>query len=249
MDENMQEKTEGKVTLEFSKTTLWQIISGVLGILLVISIFTNGFGFGSNNGNTPTGGVVVNNQPQLPSLPTGPVDVSADDDPFLGEEDAPVTIIEFSDLQCPFCKRFFDQTLSQLKTNYIDTGKVKFVYRDFPLDSIHPQARPAALAAECANEQDKFWEYHDLLFQKQDEWVNTGTPLFKQYAKDLGLDSDQFDTCLDSRKYEDEVQKDLNDGSSAGVQGTPSFFINGVQLSGAQPYASFPKTKKKSLKT
>ena len=182
---------------------------------------------------------MINNQPSGNNIPTGPVAVSADNDPFKGSKDAAVTIIEFSDFQCPFCKRFFDQTLSQIEKNYVDTGKVKFVYRDFPLDSIHPQARPAALSAECANEQGKFWEYHDLLFQKQDEWVAVGASSFKQYAKDLGLDSSKFDSCFDSRKYEDEVQSDLDDGVNVGVQGTPAFFINGILVSGAQPYVAF----------
>ena len=237
MEDN--QKTEEKVTLEFSKTTLWQIISGVFGVLLVISIFTNGFGFGSDSGTGTAVRNTGNNANQGGEIPTGPIEVSADDDPVKGDKDAEVTIIEFSDFQCPFCGRFFDQTFSQIKTNYIDTGKIKFVYRDFPLDSIHPQARPAALAAECADDQGKFWEYHDLLFQKQDEWTATGTPFFKQYAKDLGLDTNKFNSCLDSKKHEDEIQKDLNDGVSVGVQGTPAFFINGILLSGAQPYSAF----------
>lgn len=244
MDDN--QKNNEKVTLELSKTTLWQIISSVLAVLLVVSIFTNGFGFGSDSGT----GAVVNN-PQVNNngnnIPTGPIDVSADDDPVKGDKDAPVTIIEFSDFQCPFCSRFFEQTLPQIKTNYIDTGKVKFVYRDFPLDSIHPQARPAALASECADEQGKFWEMHDLLFQKQDEWVSTGTPFFKKYAKDLGLDSSKFNTCLDSKKYDDEIQSDLNDGANAGVQGTPAFFVNGISLSGAQPYSAFQAAIEQAL--
>ena len=246
--DDMEQKSEGKVNLEFSKTTLWQIISGVLGVLLVISIFTDGFGFGSDS--SPTGGVVVNNQPsqpQLPSLPTGPVDVSADDDPVLGEEDAPVTIIEFSDFQCPFCKSFKDQTFGLIQENYIDTGKVKFVYRDFPLSSIHSMAQKGAEASECADDQGKFWEYHDVLFEKQQEWTTIGASKLKEYAANLGLDSGDFDSCLDSGKYEDEVNQDLSDGSIVGVQGTPSFFVNGVQLSGAQPYASFQAAIEQAL--
>ena len=238
------QKQEEKVTLEFSKTTLWQIISGVLAVILVVSIFTGGFGFGSSS-NGGTGAVVVN--PDSGNIPTGPIEVSADDDPVKGDEDAPVTIIEFSDFQCPFCQRFFEQTLPQIKTNYIDTGKVNIVYRDFPLDSLHPQARPAAIAAECADEQGKFWEMHDLLFEKQQEWSGVGSTLFKQYAKDLGLDSSKFDSCLDSRKYEDEVQSDLDDGVNAGVQGTPGFFINGIPLSGAQPYSVFQAAIEQAL--
>ena len=236
-DQPMQTKKEDSI--QITKSTLWQAISGVLGILLVVSIFTGGFGVGKEN--SPTGAAVVNNNNNQGNnnIPTGIVDVSADDDPVLGEKDAPVTIIEFSDFQCPFCERFYSQTLEQIKTNYIDTGKVKLIYRDFPLDSIHPMAQKAAEAAECADEQGKYWEYHDKLFQNQEEWVTTGISKLKEYAKGLSLDSSKFDKCLDDGKYEDEVAKDFQDGAQAGVQGTPSFFINGKQLSGAQPFAAF----------
>ena len=106
--------------------------------------------------------------PSQPSVP-GKIMVSLDDDPFKGNSNAPVTIIEFSDFQCPFCSRFFQQTLPQIEKDYIDTGKVKFVYRDLPLDNLHPNARPAHIAAECADEQGKFWDYHDVLFEKQSD--------------------------------------------------------------------------------
>ena len=240
------EKTEEKVSLEFSKTTLWQIISSVLGILLVISIFTNGFGYG--NSNLGTGAAVVNNQPSDNNIPTGPVAVSADDDPALGDTNAPVTIIEFSDYQCPFCATFVEQTFGQIKTDYIDTGKVKFVYRDFPLNSIHPMAQKAAEATECADEQGKFWDYNNLLFKNQQEWATAGISKLKDYAKDLNLDTDKFNDCLDSGKYQKEVEKDEQDGIAVGVQGTPAFFINGQLLSGAQPYAAFQVAIEQALK-
>jgi len=163
------------------------------------------------------------------------VDVSIDDDAVKGDANAPVTIIEFSDYECPFCGRFYSDTLPQIISEYIDTGKVKLVYRDFPLN-FHPQARKAAEAAECAGEQGKYYEMHDLLFEKG---VSGGESSFKQYAKDIGLDSSEFDSCLDSGEMADEVQKDLDDGTAAGVSGTPGFFINGRQLSGAQPFSAF----------
>ncbi len=170
-----------------------------------------------------------------------------DDDPVKGDTDAPVTIIEFSDFQCPFCQRFFQQTLGQIEEDYIDTGKIKFVYRDLPLDSLHPNARPAAIAAECADEQGKFWEYHDLLFEKQSEWgrlsISDAKNTFIQYAADLGLDSG-FDTCLDSPEIAAEVNKDFQDGQSLGVTGTPTFYIGTeeggfIKVVGAQPYSVF----------
>lgn len=178
------------------------------------------------------------NQPQQPSTQPQPVartQVSEDDDPVMGDANAPVTIIEFSDYQCPFCARFWSDTLPQIKKNYIDTGKVKLVYRDLPL-SFHANAQSAAEAAECADDQGKFWEMHDKLFAN---YNSLSVSSYKQWASELGLNSAQFDECLDSGKYTSEVQKDLQDGSAAGISGTPSFFINGIKVVGAQPYSVF----------
>lgn len=174
--------------------------------------------------------------PVAQATPTPPrvVAASVDDDPFWGSEDAPVTIIEFSDFQCPFCSRFFSQTYPQIKQEY--EGKVRFVYRDFPLTSIHENAQKAAEAAECADEQGKFWEYHDMLFSNSQALDDAS---LKSYASQLGLDSNAFNQCLDSGKYTEEVQKDYQEGISYGVTGTPAFFINGVSIIGAQPYANF----------
>ncbi|GEM_PF-499467 len=163
------------------------------------------------------------------------MDVSVDDDPVLGNADAPVTIVEFSDYQCPFCSKFFTETEGQLRKDYVETGKVKLVYRDFPLE-FHPEAEPAALAADCANEQGKFWEYHDLLFTNQAELSDAN---YKKWAADLGLDTQKFNKCYKNLQYLDEVKKDLADGQKYGVSGTPAFFINGKMISGAQPYTVF----------
>jgi len=159
----------------------------------------------------------------------------ADDDPYLGAEDAPVTIVEFSDFQCPFCKRFREQTFNKIKENFIDTGIVKFVYRDLPL-SFHPYAQKAAEAAQCAHEQGKFWEYHDKLFENQQQLDENS---LKKYAADLGLDVEAFTTCLDSGKYEEETLKDAQAAAGQGIGGTPGFIINGKKISGAQPYDKF----------
>jgi len=160
--------------------------------------------------------------------------VSADDDPARGPENALVTIIEFSDFQCPYSKRYFDETLPLILSNYGD--QVRYVFRDFPLTSIHPQAEKAAEAAECAGEQGKFWEYHDMLFQNQKalEIID-----LKAYAVELGLDESAFNFCLDSDKYADEVGKDIEDGKSYGVGGTPTVFINGRKVVGALPYTTW----------
>ena len=159
----------------------------------------------------------------------------ADDDPFIGNKDAPVTIVEWSDFECPFCSRFYSQTLGLIEENYINTGKVKLVFRDFPL-SFHQSAQKAAEASECSDEQGKFWEMHDMIFENQQI---LSVENLKKWASDLGLDTKKFNECLDSGKYASEVQKDMADGSAAGIRGTPGFIINGQLISGAQPYANF----------
>lgn len=168
-------------------------------------------------------------------------DVSIAGNPMMGKKDAPVTLIEFSDYQCPFCKRFFQSTLPTLKTQYIETGKVRYVFRDFPLDRIHPQARKAAEAARCAGDQDKYWEMHDLLFQNQKALQ---VDKLKAYGRRLGLDPSAFAGCLEKSKYAAKVQQDLKDGVTAGIRGTPGFFIGktrsddtiqGTLISGALP--------------
>jgi protein-disulfide isomerase len=160
------------------------------------------------------------------------------DDPFLGSADAPITIVEFSDFQCPFCANFYLQTFPKIKQDYIDTGKVKFVYRDFPLN-FHQYAQKSAEASECADEQGKFWEYKDILFTRQAEWSTGGIPKLKEYASMLSLDQESFDSCLDSGSMSEEVESDFADGRSLGVTGTPAFFINGELVSGAQPFSVF----------
>ena len=190
-------------------------------------------------------------QNQLPTeQPQPPVKISADDDPFFGNPDAPITIIEFSDFECPFCARFHIQTLPLLFEEYIDTGKVKLVYRDFPIQSIHANALPAAVAANCANDQGKFKEMHDKLFDNQNQWNKQETAdalsLFSQYATEIQLEQETFDSCLASGKHIEEIRKDLEDGRDYGVSGTPGFFVGNdqigyIELKGAQPFESFKK--------
>ena len=181
--------------------------------------------------------------------PTQPaVAISPDDDPVLGDINAPITMIEFSDYQCPFCARFHSETLPLIKENYIDTGMVKMVYRDFPLESIHPNAVPAAIAAECADDQNEYWQYHDMLFGRMVEWADLGTDdlstVLKNYAADLDLDVDLFSDCIDSGSHISEVRADYQDGIAYGVTGTPAFFLGNEQvgyypISGARPYSEF----------
>ncbi len=183
----------------------------------------------------PEGYALAPTPPPL-DLDFGPEEFAVDGDP-----DAPVVIVEFSDYQCPFCNRFFQETKPQLDEQYIATGKVRFVYKDFPIDSIHAQARDAAQAAECAGAQGAYWAMHDRLFAGLQEWENNAAALdvFRGYAAELGLDTEAFNQCLDRQTYADEVQEDVEEGQRAGVSGTPTFFINGRKLVGAQPFSAF----------
>ena|SRR3989344_1832915 len=180
----------------------------------------------------------------------GTTKVSADDDEFLGSEQAPVLMIEFGDFQCPFCRDFWRETLPRLKSEYIDTGRVKFVYRDYPL-SFHPAAQKAAEAAECARDQGLFWEMHDKLFAEQDRrgegTVQFGEAEIKQWAREAGIHATSFSACLDSGKYADEVKNDFKDGTAAGVTATPSFFINGRLIRGALDYEVFAAVIEEAL--
>ena len=284
----------------------WRTISGVLLILLVVAVYTNGFNFTgaatidasitqidaedtildyvNNNLLQPPFTATVESSEELDNLfkitldvagqeidsyitkdgkfffpqgfdleapldleapETELVEVSVDDDPMKGDLNAPVTIIEFSEYQCPFCKKYVDETYQKIMEEYVDTGKVRYIFRDFPL-GFHPNAKPAAIASECAHEQGKFWEYHDLLFENQN---SLNLENYKKWAVDLGLDTEQFNGCLDSEKYKKEVEKDLADGQSYGVSGTPAFFVNGKMISGAQPFAAFKQAIEEALQS
>ena len=173
--------------------------------------------------------------------PTPDTDFEPETVSVMGSPDATVTIVEFTDFQCPFCQRYTQQTLPQIKEDYVATGKVRYVLKHFPLTRIHPQAVPAAIASECAGEQGKFWEMHDKLFDEQQQWSGNddANSIFKGFAKDLGLDEEAFDECITAERYKDKVMANQEEGIAAGVQGTPAFFINGQFISGAQPYEVF----------
>ena len=155
------------------------------------------------------------------------------DDHVRGEFEAPITLVEYSDFECPFCERHYP-TLKKILSDY--AGQVRLVYKHFPL-GFHPNAQKAAEASECADEQGKFWEYHDKLFANQPGGY--GLDKFKQWAEDLDLNVAKFNDCLDAGKYAGKVQADETDGQGRGVQGTPATFVNGQLVSGAVPYESF----------
>ena len=198
-------------TITIKKDTLWKYSTFLLlGVLIVGGIV---FFMGGDNGGTPTAAVIG-----APSAPTAPsqVTASADDDARIGSPNAPVEIIEFSDFQCPFCGRVAP-TLKQIVAEYGDD--VSIVYRDFPLDSIHPFATPAAIAAECVREQgddEAFFEYHDKIFEGQAQLSDAS---LKSWAKELGFD---IDSCLDSEEFLSEVRKDLSDAQAAGGLHAPA---------------------------
>jgi len=258
--------SEKNITIK--KSTYNKMIKGIV-VAIAIATFLGGYSIGtmqiSDDGLSKEDmrdvidayvaeqGVVAPTPTQQPTQPSAPqiIQVSLDDDPVKGDPDAEVIVVEFSDFQCPFCSRFYDQTLPLIQENYIDTGKIKFVYRDFPLDSLHPNARPAHIAAECADDQGKFWEYHDILFERVGEWQSLpGSSLgdkFVEFADELQLGQTNFISCLQSETVAQEVQSDYLDGGRYGVTGTPAFFVGTekdgfVLISGAQPYSSFQTT-------
>ena len=178
---------------------------------------------------------------RLQAPPVFKADVGVEGAPFLGPAAAPVTIVEFSDFQCPFCKQVVP-TLTQVLSRYGE--KVKLVFRDFPIDSLHPQARKAAEAARCAQDQGKFWDYHDALFANASK---LGPEQLKTYAQQVGLDLPSFERCLASGTHAAAVQKSVDEGMRLGVTGTPAFFINGELVSGAQPVESFARVIEREL--
>jgi len=181
-----------------------------------------------------------------PAVETQDVVLSADDDPFKGDKNARLTLVEFSDYQCPFCARHFRETLPQIERDYVKTGKVKYVFRDFPIESIHKDAFKAGEAANCAGEQGKYWEMHDRLFSNQQA---LGQKDLSLHAQTLGLDMPGFQQCLTSGRQASEIRKDVAEGSKVGVRGTPTFFLGLTQpdskikvlriIRGAQPYTVF----------
>jgi protein-disulfide isomerase len=163
------------------------------------------------------------------------VDIPIDrNDPVLGTEDAPITIIEFADFQCPYCQRHVLETYPLLLEDFGD--QIRYVYKDFPLTRIHAQALPAALAAQCAQEQGMFWEYHDLLFSGR---MELGDEAYLAYADELGMDAATFSACYEEGRYTDLVQADYDLAVQLGVNATPTFFVNGIRVVGAQPYSVF----------
>lgn len=224
------------------------LMMGTLGFILLGAYVLQGGaeggrlvaeGVGGGDSNAEDTGKDNEADPLVPVVPepaTGEVPGITESDHVVGNAKAPLTLIEYSDFQCPFCSRFHP-TVKQVLEEY--PNDVKVVYRHFPL-SFHPNALPAAEASECAGEQGKFWEYADKLFENQSA---LGAELYIKLAADLGLNTDAFKTCLDSDKFLTHIQQDMQGGSSAGVSGTPGSFLidadgNAQSIKGALPYST-----------
>ncbi len=193
-----------------------------------------------------------NNEPPPSPVPADPnlmAEVMKEAAATLGDPNAPIVFVEYSDYQCPLCRRFFEKTLNRLKQEYVKTGKVFFVLKDYPLPG-HDGAKPAAMAARCAGEQEKYWEMHDKVFEEQGK-QGVGTIAFgaadlKKWAREIGLNATEFDACLDSEKYLSIVKSNFRDGITIGVAGTPTMAIGKKEKTrklvvGAQPFDTFKK--------
>jgi|TARA_Y100000310_G_scaffold68970_1_gene64278 protein-disulfide isomerase len=226
-----------KVKIEFDQVTLWKAGTIIFAVLFIISIFTGGFS-GSSSGSAD-GKVVVPPTQDPGQQPLIKADVSIKGEPCFGDKNAEVLVVEFTDYQCPFCQRAYQNTYPEIK-KLVDKGDVRFCVKDYPLP-FHEQADEASIAANCAGEQDKYEEMHDKLFETMETWSGNADikPVFVGYAKDLGLDEDDFSKCFDDPAQRKEVEGDVSEGSGAGVSGTPSFLINGQLLVGAQPWSAF----------
>ncbi len=169
-------------------------------------------------------------------------EIPEDDDPVYGPETAEITIIEFSDFECPYCRKWHTEVWPQLKAAYPD--QIRLVYRDFPLTNIHPNATSAASAANCAGDQDLYWEFNEFLYSGSHSLSKTS---YLAYADELGMDMDAFTECLESGKYNSEVMADLEFAANFGVSSTPTFFVNGIPVVGAQPFEVFSDLIDKEL--
>lgn len=160
-------------------------------------------------------------------------DVITKDDPQVGPEDAPITIVEFADFMCPYCA---EEALAIRGIVAKYPNEIRYIFRDFPVEELHPGSTEIHIAGECAQEQGKFWSFHDKVFQSQE---NLNSDTVKAFAAQVGLNINEFDECVNSNRYRGEVATDLEDGREAGVYGTPTFFVNGRKIEGAIPYQAW----------
>lgn len=221
----------------FPLSTQASILIG--SVIISVSILISGGIIKLQGSPTPTATATVPQGNHQTGGTVAQANVTAGNLPTLGNKDAKVLVVEWADFQCPFCRRFFDEVEPQIKKNYIDTGKIRFAFRDFAF--LGTESNDAANAARCAADQNKFWEFHDYLYSHQGQ-ENSGTfskDNLKQFGAALGLNTGKFNSCIDNDTHAKEVSDDVAAGRSAGVSGTPTSFVNGTQLVGAQPYSAF----------
>jgi protein-disulfide isomerase len=214
------------------------ILTGLVGCSTPKPVATN---TPTVQAQTPTS--IPDETPEATKEPLIPLD----DDPVLGSPDAPVTMIEYSEYLCPYCRTFALETLPRIEEEYIDTGQVKLVFRDFP---VHGQpAVMIAMVAECAADQDKFWEMHVMLFERTEEWSQSEDLLgtIQSYAEELGMNQDELTNCLELGTPFERIREDYNVGVQDGVTGTPGFLINGTSVIGAQPFEEFQRVIEQEL--
>ncbi len=242
-----------------SKTSFWLgftsglAVVALIGFVVFLGMYLKQQMGTSSGDNSDTVAAVDNTAPTKNNPAAGndagnaaagkPVSIKiANSDHVRGNKNAKVTIVEFSDYQCPFCSRFHD-TMKEVMQKY--PKDVRWIFKHFPLDSIHPYARKAAEAAECAGEQNKFWEYSDAIYANQDK---LNDEYIVSAGKDVGLNEAKFKSCLDSGKFTKKVDEDMSYGQSLGVQGTPGSFVNGQAIPGAVPFSEIEKLIKAALK-
>ncbi len=236
----------GEETFTFKRShfyAVFTVLAFAAGVLLGYAMWgfqpAGGQGNASQTASQASG--LVADAPATESPQFKRYDIPSEGFPAIGPQDAPITIVEFSDYQCPFCRRWHQEVYEPLLAAY--PGKIKLVYRNLPLTSIHPDAFGAAEAAMCAGEQDAYWPYHEKLFGSE----NLGSQVYTQYAQQLSLDMDKFQTCLQTQKYKAAIEADSDFAVNLGVRSTPTFFINGLAIVGAQPLDVFKQVIDKEL--
>lgn len=230
-------------TVTFKRSHFYAVLT-VLAFAAGVLVGYAAWGMDSTTRLPQTGAPV--SAPDAASAPTQAAeyvryDIPTEGSYALGPADAPITLVEFSDYQCPFCRRWHAEVYEPLMAAY--PGKIRLVYRHLPLTSIHPDAFPAAEAAMCAGEQDAYWPFHEKLFSSEE----LGNQVYVRYAQDLGLDMKTFESCISERKYQQAVEKDMNFAIDLGIRSTPTFFINGLAVVGAQPLEVFQQVIDKEL--
>jgi protein-disulfide isomerase len=243
-------KKDSKVLAMFTGYSFQTKLMVVMNIGLIGAAFALGFMYGQLRLLKSGTLAAANTNPGVTADAAAPTDQPLSDSSWQsilvkpvaakGPTDAKVTVVEFSDYQCPFCEQYYTQTEGQVQKDYIDSGKIRYIHRDRPLP-FHPTAHIAAEAARCAGDQNKYWEFHDQLFLHQNDWVSLSDPStqYATYAQSVGMNSSKFSQCLSSGKFKADVDADLNMATSIGANGTPTFYINGKPLVGAQPYSAF----------